>query len=163
MKFYEENIAIIPLPNEENTILLGKCLASILQLGDCLNLSGDLGSGKTFLARSIIRFLANNNELEVLSPTFTLVQLYEASIPIAHFDFYRLSSYQEIFELGFDEILSERICIIEWPEIGKSFLPKKSIDIQLNQEKNGRQATISAEKWIISYLNKNYSFISKIE
>ncbi|WP_244464458.1 tRNA (adenosine(37)-N6)-threonylcarbamoyltransferase complex ATPase subunit type 1 TsaE [Candidatus Liberibacter africanus] len=154
MNFSEKNLTIIPLLHEKNTVCLGNHLASILKLGDCLTLSGDLGAGKTFLARSIIRFLTKNPELEVLSPTFTLVQLYDASIPIAHFDFYRLSGHQEVFELGLDEILNERICIIEWPEIGRKILPQKTIDIQLSQDKNGRKATVSAEKWIISHLNK---------
>lgn len=154
MNFSDTHSTIISLPHEKETILLGHTLAYVLKLGDCLTLSGDLGSGKSFLARSIIRFLSNNNELEVLSPTFTLVQLYEASIPIAHFDFYRLSSHQELFELGFDEILNERLCIIEWPDIGKELLPSQCICIHLEQEKNGRKATILSSKWIISHLNQ---------
>ncbi len=154
MNFSEKHLTVIPIPNEKNTICLGRHLASILRLGDCLTLSGDLGSGKSFLARSIIRFLMHDDALEVLSPTFTLVQLYDASIPVAPFDFYRLSSPQEEVALGFDEILNERICIIEWPEIVRSLLPKKYIDILLSQGKTGRKATISAVRCIISHINQ---------
>ncbi|EMS36533.1 hypothetical protein G653_01207 [Candidatus Liberibacter americanus PW_SP] len=146
----------IPLINEKDTIQLGHNLASILKCGDCVTLSGEIGSGKTFLARSIIRFLLKKDNLEVLSPTFTILQIYESKIPIAHFDFYRLSNIQDFFELGFDELLSEGICIVEWPDVGKELLPSNRICIQLDQENIKRKATISAEKWIIDHImNKN--------
>ncbi|MBL0848757.1 MAG: tRNA (adenosine(37)-N6)-threonylcarbamoyltransferase complex ATPase subunit type 1 TsaE [Candidatus Liberibacter ctenarytainae] len=143
---------IMPLPHETDTICLGKNLACILKRGDCLALSGDLGSGKSFLARAIIRYLKQNEALEVLSPTFTLVQIYESKIPIAHFDFYRLSNPKDFFELGFDDLLNEGICIVEWPDLGKQFLPRNRIRIQLDYEKTGRKATVLAEKEIINHL-----------
>ncbi|MBY7649056.1 MAG: tRNA (adenosine(37)-N6)-threonylcarbamoyltransferase complex ATPase subunit type 1 TsaE [Candidatus Liberibacter europaeus] len=143
---------IIPLIQETDTIRLGHNLARILKCGDCITLSGEIGSGKTFLARSIIRFLLKNDNLEVVSPTFTLVQIYEDRIPIAHFDFYRLSNPQDFFELGFDEILSENICIVEWPEAGKELIPYDRICIQFERESIGIKATISAKRWIIEHL-----------
>lgn len=144
----------IPLINETDTIQLGHNLACILKCGDCITLSGEIGAGKTFLARSIIRYLLQKDNLEVLSPTFTIVQIYESKIPIAHFDFYRLSNRQDFFELGFDELLSEGICIVEWPDVVKELLPSNRICLRIDQENIKRSATISAEKWIINHILK---------
>jgi tRNA threonylcarbamoyl adenosine modification protein YjeE len=79
--------------------LLTVCLRS----GDTIALRGELGAGKTTFARALIRALANDPDLEVPSPTFTLVQAYEASrFSVAHLDFYRLQSPDEVTELGMD-------------------------------------------------------------
>ncbi|MBA5724296.1 tRNA (adenosine(37)-N6)-threonylcarbamoyltransferase complex ATPase subunit type 1 TsaE [Candidatus Liberibacter sp.] len=152
MFFLMQDSMTISLSCERDTIRLGNNIARILKLRDCISLSGDIGSGKSFLARSIIRFLTKNEKLEVLSPTFTLVQIYDAKIPIAHFDFYRLSGPQDFFEIGFDETLHEGICIVEWPERGEEFLPTHRIRIHLDQEGTGRTATISAKNSIIKSL-----------
>ena len=79
------------LADEAATIELGEDLALALKAGDCLALSGDLGAGKSTLARAFLRAMADDDELEVPSPTFTLVQSYELRIPVSHFDLYRLA------------------------------------------------------------------------
>lgn len=88
------------LKDEAATIQLGEDLALALKVGDCLALSGDLGAGKSTLARAFLRAVADDDGLEVPSPTFTLVQSYDLRIPVAHFDLYRLADSSELDELG---------------------------------------------------------------
>ncbi len=93
------------LPDEAATQRLGEDLAMALRTGDVLALSGDLGAGKSTLARALIRARADDPALDVPSPTFTLVQSYEGRLPVHHFDLYRLSSSppRRADELGFGE------------------------------------------------------------
>src|SRR5690606_5194821 len=81
----------VSLPDEAATVALAEDIATALAAGDVVALHGDLGAGKTTLARAMIRAVADAPRLEVPSPTFTLVQTYDARVPIAHFDLYRLS------------------------------------------------------------------------
>ncbi|QWW67795.1 tRNA (adenosine(37)-N6)-threonylcarbamoyltransferase complex ATPase subunit type 1 TsaE [Rhizobium sp. WYJ-E13] len=132
------------LENEAATICLGNDLALALKVGDCLALSGDLGAGKSSLARAFLRAMADDDGLEVPSPTFTLVQSYELRIPVSHFDLYRLGDPSELTELGFDEALDNGICIVEWPEMAESELPETRISLRLEHEAAGRRVTITA-------------------
>ena len=104
------------LADEAATQQLGRTLAGSLQPGDALCLTGPLGAGKSTLARALIRALTTPDE-EVPSPTFTLVQFYEtAAFPLAHFDLYRLSDPDEVYEIGLDEALDGGVALIEWPQ-----------------------------------------------
>ncbi|MBY5833828.1 bifunctional tRNA (adenosine(37)-N6)-threonylcarbamoyltransferase complex ATPase subunit type 1 TsaE/phosphotransferase [Rhizobium ruizarguesonis] len=132
------------LKDEAATIRLGEDLALALKAGDCLALSGDLGAGKSSLARAILRAMADDEGLEVPSPTFTLVQSYDLRIAVSHFDLYRLADPAELTELGFDEALQNGICLVEWPEMAESELPAERIALTLVHEGNGRRATIRA-------------------
>jgi tRNA threonylcarbamoyl adenosine modification protein YjeE len=132
-----------PLPDEAATALLGQDLAASLRLGDVLALSGDLGAGKSTLARALIRANAGEPGLEVPSPTFTLVQSYDGRVPVSHFDLYRLGSSSELEELGFDEILGDGVAVIEWPEKAADRLPAGSVTVSLNHDGEGRLAMIS--------------------
>lgn len=98
-----------------------------------LLLYGDLGAGKTTFARSLIQQLTGRDE-EVPSPTFTLVQHYEAAdgTPIAHFDLYRLKHFDEIYELGWEDALADGMVIVEWPERLESALPRRAMKIYLS-------------------------------
>lgn len=131
------------LANEAATIELGEDLALALKLGDCVALAGDLGAGKSTLARAFLRALADDDGLEVPSPTFTLVQTYELRIPVAHFDLYRLADSSELDELGFDEALSQGICLVEWPERADDALPSSRITLTITHEGDGRRVGIS--------------------
>ncbi|MAM10587.1 MAG: tRNA (adenosine(37)-N6)-threonylcarbamoyltransferase complex ATPase subunit type 1 TsaE [Rhizobiaceae bacterium] len=130
------------LADEDATIALARALAPLLRRGDCLALSGDLGMGKSTFARALIRALMDAPELEVPSPTFTLVQLYEAAPPLYHFDLYRLSDPDELIELGFDEALEDGISLIEWPERGGDMLPKNALTFVFNEEGEGRRVRL---------------------
>ena len=96
---------------------LGASLAQSLRPGDIVGLSGGLGTGKTTLARGILRGLGHQDE--VPSPTFAIVQPYEppaVRLPLAHVDLYRLESADEIKELGLDDWLTDGALVVEWPE-----------------------------------------------
>ena len=92
-----------PLPDLDATTSLGRAIASGLGRGDAVALWGDLGAGKTTLARAILQALGVKED--VPSPTFTIVQNYETSPAIAHYDLYRLKSAREMSELGFEDAL----------------------------------------------------------
>ncbi|MGE7370492.1 tRNA (adenosine(37)-N6)-threonylcarbamoyltransferase complex ATPase subunit type 1 TsaE [Neorhizobium sp. NPDC001467] len=140
----KHTVFTIPLADEAATARLGEDLSLALKPGDCLALSGDLGAGKSTLARAFLRALADDDHLEVPSPTFTLVQTYPLRIPVAHFDLYRLADSAELHELGFDEALSEGICLVEWPEAAGDELPEDRIGLTLKHDGSGRLATIVA-------------------
>ncbi|MFS2176026.1 tRNA (adenosine(37)-N6)-threonylcarbamoyltransferase complex ATPase subunit type 1 TsaE [Rhizobium pisi] len=142
------------LEDEAATDRLGNDLALALKAGDCLALSGDLGAGKSSLARAFLRTMADDEGLEVPSPTFTLVQSYDLRIPVSHFDLYRLGDPSELTELGFDEALQNGICLVEWPEMAESELPETRISLRLEHEGAGRRATIAAPEKIAARLRR---------
>jgi N-acetylmuramate 1-kinase len=105
------------LPDEEATDQLAAFLAEEIRAGDILTLQGDLGTGKTTFARTFIRHLARDPDLEVPSPTFTLMQEYDTPHgSVLHADLYRIENPSELEELGFDEISKDAVTLIEWPE-----------------------------------------------
>jgi len=109
---------------------LGARIAAAISAGDVVALSGDLGAGKTTLARAILSALGVREA--VTSPTFTLVQRYELpSFPVSHFDLYRIEQDAEMEELGLDEALSDGAALIEWPERAGSRLPSDALHVQL--------------------------------
>jgi N-acetylmuramate 1-kinase len=134
----------IALPDEAATARLGEDLAAALRVGDLVALSGDLGAGKTALARAMIRALAGSRDLDVPSPTFTLVQTYMARIPVAHFDLFRIAGPDEVDELGLTEALETGVAIVEWPEKAGTQLPDGAIRIRLDHCDVGRVASIEA-------------------
>ncbi|MER8486819.1 tRNA (adenosine(37)-N6)-threonylcarbamoyltransferase complex ATPase subunit type 1 TsaE [Mesorhizobium australicum] len=133
------------LADETQTARLGEDLALALRAGDVLALKGDLGAGKSTLARALIRALADDAGLEVPSPTFTLVQSYDTRVPVHHFDLYRLTSAAELDELGFEEALAQGAALIEWPERADGYLPKATVLIELVQHGEGRLARLSGQ------------------
>lgn len=145
----------IPLAGEADTIMLGEQLALALKPGDCIALIGDLGAGKSTLARAFIRAMAEDEGLEVPSPTFTIVQSYDLRIPVHHLDLYRLSDVSELDELGLDEMLKDGICLIEWPDIAAQDLPKDSLlTLQLEHSGSGRIAELNGPARMLDRLNR---------
>jgi tRNA threonylcarbamoyladenosine biosynthesis protein TsaE len=116
----------------EETRILGACLAPVLLPGDVVSLSGDLGAGKTVFVQGIAAALGYAGR--VTSPTFTLVHEYEARYPIVHMDIYRLDSFQEVLDLGFEELVGPNsIVLVEWGEAVAPLLPKRSLDVVLTR------------------------------
>src|SRR5262249_62019189 len=106
----------VALPDERATQRLAIDIANSLERGDLVTLSGDLGAGKTTFARVLIRHLAGDAAIEVPSPTFTLMQVYELpQFPLAHIDLYRLSGPAELAELGYDDLPDGAGALLEWP------------------------------------------------
>ncbi|WP_417693966.1 tRNA (adenosine(37)-N6)-threonylcarbamoyltransferase complex ATPase subunit type 1 TsaE [Roseibium sp.] len=138
---------IISLANEAATVALAEDLAACLAPGDLICLSGDLGAGKSTLVRALLRAFADDDELEVPSPTFTLVQSYELPrFAISHFDLYRLEEPEEVQELGLDELLESGAALVEWPEMGEGELPRNRIWISLQGgDDDKRVASIKLE------------------
>jgi N-acetylmuramate 1-kinase len=128
----------LDLPDEEATRRLASDVAAILQDGDVLTLTGDLGAGKTTFARAVIRTLAGDPALEVPSPTFTLLQTYAlAHQTVVHADFYRISAPEELDELGLEEAMAGAVTLIEWPEIAAALLPIDRLDAHLSVSLSG--------------------------
>ncbi|AZO49662.1 MAG: tRNA (adenosine(37)-N6)-threonylcarbamoyltransferase complex ATPase subunit type 1 TsaE [Mesorhizobium sp.] len=133
------------LADEAATARLGEDLAMALRPGDVLALKGDLGAGKSTLARSLIRALADDAGLDVPSPTFTLVQTYDTRFPVHHFDLYRLSAAAELDELGFDDALAQGAALVEWPERAETALPDGTLWVELAHQGDGRLAKLSGQ------------------
>jgi len=123
----------IALVDEAATEALARQLASFVQPGDFIALSGDLGAGKTALVRAALRALTNDPELEAPSPTFTLIQVYDGpGFPIVHADFYRLRGDDELAQIGWDEATDGAVTMVEWPERAASALPADRLEIALH-------------------------------
>ena len=106
-------------------------LGAALVRGDIVLLRGDIGTGKSFIARAVIQSLQEQPE-DIPSPTFTLVQTYETYVgEIWHADLYRLSSVDEVEELGLLEAFDSAICLIEWPDILGPLIPEKALQIDI--------------------------------
>lgn len=133
------------LADEQATIRLGDDLAAMLRPSDLVFLEGDLGAGKSTLARAIIRNLANDPEHEVPSPTFTIVQPYETRHPLLHVDLYRLAAADEIDELGITEALGTSIVLIEWAERAEGGLGEPSLTVSLSGEGDARDVSITGQ------------------
>ena len=111
------------------TQALAAQLAALARPGDVFALSGDLGAGKTEFARAFVRALTAPDE-DVPSPTFTLVQTYEAdAFEVWHFDLYRLDSPDDAFELGIEDAFHEGVALIEWPEHLGPYLPSRRLEV----------------------------------
>jgi len=123
---------VIGLPDLAAVGRLGAAIARRLAPGDAVLLQGDLGAGKTTLARAVLTALGHEGETP--SPTFTLLQSYDLTLPIAHLDLYRLKRPEEIEELGLDDALIEGAALIEWPEQADGYLPSDALTVLLASE-----------------------------
>lgn len=132
------------LDNDADTLALGRALASGLEPGMVGYLRGELGAGKTSLARGILRGLGYLGKVK--SPTYTLVELYDLSrLYLYHFDFYRLEDPHGWIDAGFREYFNEHaICLVEWPEKAGDTLPEPDIDVRIEIPAHGRVVQIVA-------------------
>ena len=114
----------------EMTELLGEVIGKVLHKGDVLLLRGDLGAGKTALARGIAR--GANCSVSARSPTFIIVAEYPGSPTIYHCDLYRIAEPDEVDDLGIHENLSHGALLVEWPENGQDALPQDAVTIEIS-------------------------------
>jgi tRNA threonylcarbamoyladenosine biosynthesis protein TsaE len=136
-----QRVLTLSLAGEAATAALGERLAAHARPGDVIALHGDLGAGKTTLARALIRRLAGP-ETEAPSPTFTLVQTYQTpGLAVWHFDLYRLEHPGEARELGLEEAV-DGLCLIEWPERLGRYLPATRLEVRLSFDGDGRIARL---------------------
>ncbi len=134
------------LANETATAHLMADLALLIGPGDVITLSGDLGAGKTAAARAMIRYLADDDTVEVPSPTFTLVQHYDLpSYPLLHADLYRIDGAGELEEIGLAPLPEGTVALIEWPERAPDALPADRIDIAISHRPALGSAARAAE------------------
>jgi tRNA threonylcarbamoyladenosine biosynthesis protein TsaE len=129
------------LADAEQTDALGAWFAARLSAGDTLLLSGPVGAAKSHFARALIRARLGRME-DVPSPSFTLVQVYEADVEIWHADLYRLSHPDEVLELGLADAFATAICLIEWPDRLGRLTPRDPLRVALAVEHDGRRAEI---------------------
>jgi tRNA threonylcarbamoyladenosine biosynthesis protein TsaE len=130
------------LETRRATQRMARALASALGAGDLLVLSGDLGSGKTFLARAMCRALGVPHAIPVTSPTFTLVNEYEAQLAIVHVDLYRLGDADELMHIGLRERRAESLMIVEWGAPYVEELGGDAVHLQLTHEGDHRVARL---------------------
>lgn len=126
-----DTIEII-LEDQAATEDLARAIARLVRPGDAVALNGDLGMGKSVFARAFVRALTGDADEDVPSPTFTLVQTYEADeADVWHMDLYRLQDPEEALELGIEDAFHEAISIVEWPDRLGYYLPRHRLDVTI--------------------------------
>jgi tRNA threonylcarbamoyl adenosine modification protein YjeE len=135
----------LDLPDPDATRRLGARLGAALAPGLVVALEGDLGAGKTALAKAAIAAQGAVEEDDVVSPTFIIAAEYPGRVEVLHIDAYRLDTDRAFVELGFGPLeASERATLVEWPERVAGALPPDRLMIKLEHADGGRRATITA-------------------
>lgn len=137
------DVLIYDLPDLQATELLAQQIAKHIQKQDSILLFGSLGVGKTSLARALLRVVCKDPQMEVPSPSFTLVQQYDTSdFSLYHYDLWRLNDENDLIELDWDDA-QEGVTLVEWPERLGSLMPEDSLQIHLSiQSETLRQARL---------------------
>ena len=154
------------LADETATQALAAELSLVARAGDVILLEGDLGTGKSTFARAFIRALSGGADLEVPSPTFTLLQVYESlRMPVAHADLYRLSTAAETDELGLVDLAQTHVLLIEWPDrLEGHSLSAETLTVQLHHEGDARSVRLLPQgSWVgrLQKLNAIEGFLVK--
>jgi tRNA threonylcarbamoyl adenosine modification protein YjeE len=124
-------------------VAFGQSLGRALRPFQVIALNGDLGAGKTTMAKGMIGAITGVSSFEVTSPTFQYVQIYTAeNRTVAHFDLWRLRSIDEFVDLGLEEYLSNTVAIIEWPDRIAALLPQDTLRVDVSIVPEGRRVTI---------------------
>lgn len=135
---------MIEIENEAAMVHCAALLAKHLRGGECILLSGTLGMGKTAFARGLIRQLCGQ-EVEVVSPTFMLLQQYDAlpehgGFSVHHYDLYRLERVEDLRELGLEEAFGHALVLAEWPEIASGYWPGDRMEITIEPGAGGSES-----------------------
>ena len=130
--------------NEQETEQIGESLACRLRAGDVIAYAGGLGAGKTAFTRGLARGLGFRGR--VTSPTFTIVNEYEGTLPLFHFDMYRLGDEDDLFDIGWEDYLNRGgVCAVEWSERVGGALPPETLRVTISrcpEDPDWRQITI---------------------
>lgn len=127
----QRHLRVVTVSPEE-TRIIGACLAPTLLPGDVISLGGELGAGKTVFVQGLATALGAQGR--VTSPTFTIVHEYDARYPIVHLDIYRLNSFQELLDIGFEEFLDPKaIVLLEWGDAVEPLLPRSHLRVDLRR------------------------------
>ena len=131
------------LNDYEETIALGEKLGASLQPGDILLLEGDLGAGKTTLTQGLAKGLGVTEFVN--SPTFVIINEYfTGRLPLYHMDLYRVEEEAQLYDLGVEEYFyGNGVCVVEWPEIARAFLPEDFAQLSLAHDGNARMVELS--------------------
>lgn len=154
------------LADEAATAALGTRIGAELGPGDLVALHGEVGAGKTTLARAILRAHMDDPELEAPSPTFTLVQSYESGgASVIHADLYRVGAEEELVELGAEEWRDGAALIVEWPDRAPALLDRPRLDVALSfdPESGGRHATLSGASPLLGRLARRAALARMLE
>ncbi|MFT8348710.1 tRNA (adenosine(37)-N6)-threonylcarbamoyltransferase complex ATPase subunit type 1 TsaE [Clostridium saccharoperbutylacetonicum] len=145
--------------NVDSTTQLGINLGKLLQAGDIICLTGDLGAGKTHITKGIALGLGINDN--ITSPTFTIVNEYEGGrLKLNHFDVYRVSDPDEIYAIGFDDyIFSEAVSIIEWANYIEEILPQDLLHISIKKDLEKGE---DYRKIILTPYGDRYNYIKEL-
>jgi len=114
----------------DETLELAGTVGELLRAGDVVSLVGDLGAGKTVFARGVARALGVTEP--VVSPSFTIVRAYDGRMPLVHVDVYRIDTVQELYDLGFEELVrDDAVTLVEWGDMIDGLLPGDRLDVRL--------------------------------
>ena len=128
----------------DETEKLGRELGSLLSAGAFVALRGTLGGGKTCFTRGIVASVTPESAHLVASPTFAIMNSYNGTIPVYHFDFYRMTGDNDIAELGFDDYFyGDGVCVVEWSERLSDLLPTDRITVEFNYSSDDDQRLIN--------------------
>lgn len=159
-KNYMVEECLIYSSSEEETIKLGEELGKLLKPGTIVGLNGQLGAGKTVFVKGIARGL--NTLEEPNSPTFVIMSKYEGKVPLYHFDLYRISSAEELEEIGYEDYFyGDGVTVVEWSDRVKEVFPDSTIKVEITipaeAERNSetlRKINIQGEgRWLSSFKN----------
>jgi tRNA threonylcarbamoyladenosine biosynthesis protein TsaE len=136
-----------PSASLEETALIGQLLSEQIKKGSIVAFFGKLGTGKTTVIKSLCKEIGGIDPNKVSSPTFTYLHIYDAPVPLFHFDLYRLSSPSDFLAKGFDEYFDEQgICLIEWAERIEPLLPEKTLKVEIQHLQEGMRTFTWYEK-----------------
>jgi len=140
-------IQLIKLDSQKKTCQLAESIASQVNIGDVLALSGELGAGKTFFTQCFCKHLGVTEY--VSSPSYILLNEYLGKFPIAHFDLYRLDSLDEVLETGLPDFIELRVTVIEWYEVARNLLPENTIYLDFEITETKRLVRINTKRDLI--------------